>query len=66
MYFVFRNNTLERFFPKEYAFSGYDDISVIPADVDGYVWFYQVPVKFNQALLVDEIEGYSQKLAFVL
>ena len=24
-YFVFRNNTVERFFPKEYAFSGYDD-----------------------------------------
>ena len=66
MYFVFRNNTLERFFTKEYTFSGYDDISVIPADAEGYVWFYQVPVKFDQALLVSEIEGYSQKLAFVL
>ena len=66
MYFVFRNNTLERFFTKEYAFSGYDDISVIPADADGYVWFYQVPIKFEQSVLVDEIDGYSRKLSFVL
>ena len=28
--FVFRNNTVERFFPKDYAFSGYDDISYVP------------------------------------
>lgn len=65
-YFVFRNNTIERFFPKEYAFSGYDDISNIPTDVDGYVWFYQVPIKFNQGVLAAEIEGYAKKLAFVL
>ena len=28
--FVFRNHTVERFFPKGYTFSGYDDISFIP------------------------------------
>lgn len=65
-YFVFRNNTVERFFPKEYQFSGYDDISKIPADTDGYVWFYQVPIKFEQEVLVDEITGYAQKFGFVL
>lgn len=65
-YFVFRNNTIERFFSKEYQFSGYDDISNVPIDVDGYVWFYQVPIKYNQEVLVEEINGYVQKFGFVL
>ena len=66
MHFVFRNNTIERFFPKEYHFSGYDDISVIPFDADGYVWFYQVPIKYEQEMLVEEINGYAQKFSYVL
>lgn len=66
MKFVFRNNTVERFFSKDYGFSGYDDISNVPQDVDGYVWWYQVPVKFDQGVLADEIRGYAQKLKFVL
>lgn len=64
--FVFRNNTVERFFGKDYVFSGYDDISNVPQDTDGYVWWYQVPVKFEQRVLADEIRGYAQKLDFVL
>lgn len=64
--FVFRNNTIERFFPKDYTFSGYDDISNIPQDAEGYVWYYQVPIKFEQHILEDEIRGYIQKLRFVL
>ena len=64
--FVFRNNTVERFFPKNYAFSGYDDISFVPTDVDGYVWFYQLPVKYDLEVLCSEIRGYAQKLSFVL
>ena len=64
--FVFRNNTVERFFPKDYTFSGYDDISYIPTDVDGYVWFYQLPVKYDQELLCAEMRAYAQKLSFVL
>lgn len=64
--FVFRNNTVERFFDKEYIFSGYDDISNVPQDADGYVWWYQVPIKFEQNVLADEIHGYAQKLGFVL
>ena len=64
--FVFRNNTVERFFPKDYAFSGYDDISFVPTDADGYVWFYQLPVKYDMDVLCSEIRGYAQKLSFVL
>jgi FkbH-like protein len=64
--FVFRNNTVERFFPKDYAFSGYDDISVIPADANGYVWFYQTPVGYNCVASVEEIQVYQQKFDFVL
>ena len=64
--FVFRNNTVERFFPKDYAFSGYDDISVFPAEVSGYVWFYQAPVGYNRDASVEAIHGYQQKFDFVL
>lgn len=64
--FVFRNNTVERFFPKDYQFSGYDDISRIPADADGYVWFYQVPIKFEQEVLLEEIQRYAQSFEYVL
>jgi FkbH-like protein len=64
--YVFRNNTIERFFPKGYEFSGYDDISNIPTDVEGYVWFYQLPVKYEQNVLISEVEGYVRRLSFVL
>lgn len=64
--FVFRNNTIERFFDKEYTFSGYDDISVIPTDADNYLWWYQVPIKYEQDVLAAEITGYIQKLQYVL
>lgn len=65
-YFVFRNNTIERDFPKDYAFSGYDDISNIPTDANGYVWFYQAPIGYNREASVEEIQGYQQKFNFVL
>lgn len=64
--FVFRNNTVERFFPKGYSFSGYDDISLVPADADGYVWFYQAPLKYDLGMFADEVESYLQKLKIVL
>ena len=64
--FVFRNNTIERLFPKGYSFSGYDDISVAPQDAEGYVWFYQLPVKYDLELLCSEVEGFIQKLQLVL
>lgn len=64
--FVFRNNTVERFFGKDYHFSGYDDISVVPQDADSYVWWYQVPIKYEQNVLAEEIRGYIHKMNFVL
>lgn len=66
MRFVFRNNTIERFFTKEYVFSGYDDISVVPEDAESYVWWYELPVKYAQDVLASEITGYTQKFGFVL
>ena len=66
MKYVFRNNTIERFFGKDFSFSGYDDISVVPADAESYVWWYQVPIKYDQSVLAEEINGYAQKLRFVL
>lgn len=66
MKYVFRNNTIERFFSKEFSFSGYDDISIIPADAEIYVWWYQVPIKYEQNILAEEVKGYAQKLSYVL
>lgn len=65
-FFVFRNNTVERFFPKDFAFSGYGDISSVPAEADGYIWFYQLPVKYNEGQLCEQVRGYSRQLKFVL
>jgi len=64
--FVFRNNTIERFFPQDYEFSGYDDVSFIPKDADGYIWFYQAPIKFDNGLLAEEVNAYLQKFRFVM
>ena len=63
--FVFRNNTVERFFPQDFTFSGYDDVSSIP-EADGYVWFYQAPIKFDSGLLAEEIDAYLQKFRFAM
>lgn len=64
-YFVFRNNTVEPFFPgSDYAFSGYDDISTLPDDADGYVWCYQIPVKSDMGIVADEIRSYIEKMRF--
>lgn len=65
MTYVFRNNTIERFLPGEYIFSGYDDFSAVPA-ADGYLWWYQVPIKYNLDQLVAEVESYTQRLLWVV
>lgn len=65
MTFVFRNNTIEPFFGKDYRFSGYGDISYIPNE-DSYLWWYQLPLKFNDLQVVDEIEMFKSKLAYVV
>ena len=64
--FVFRNYTIERFFPDGYHFSGYDDISHIPEDEDGYVWFYQPPLGVVNTKSAKEIDAFLQKFLMVV
>ena len=65
MTYVFRNNTIERFLPGDYIFSGYDDFSAVP-DADSYLWWYQVPIKYNRDQLVAEVESYAQRLVWAV
>lgn len=65
--FVFRNQTIEPFLGYEgVTYSGYDDISQVPDDVDRYIWFYQVPVNADSHQLAEEVESYMDKLDLVL
>ncbi len=65
--FVFRNQTIEPFLGYDgMVYSGYDDISTVPQDVERYIWFYQVPVNADNCQLADEVESYIDKLDLVL
>lgn len=64
--YVFRNNTIERFFPHDYSFSGYNDISVIPQEAMRYVWCYQLPIEANACRVAQMIELYEKNLDYVL
>lgn len=64
-YFIFRNNTVEPFFAgTDYVFSGYDDISSVPDEAEGYIWCYQLPVKYDCGVLTDEVRSFIEKLRF--
>ena len=65
MTYVFRNNTIERFLSGDYIFSGYDDFSAVP-EADNYLWWYQVPIKYNRDQLVAEVESYAQRLVWAV
>ena len=65
MVYVFRNNTIERFLPSDYVFSGYDDYAAVQ-DAEKYVWWYQVPIKFNREQLIAEVESYAQRLQWAI
>ena len=65
--FVFRNQTVEAFLGYNgMTYSGYDDISVVPQDVDRYIWFYQPPVNADSTQLSQEIDSFVDKLDLVL
>lgn len=65
-YFVFRNNTVEFFFDaKECAFSGYEDISLVPEDAERYIWFYQVPYGIITEKSAAIIKSYIQSFDLV-
>lgn len=65
MTYIFRNNTIERFLSGDYTFSGYDDFSAVP-EADAYLWWYQVPIKYNRDQLVAEVESYAQRLLWAV
>lgn len=64
--FVFRNYTIENLFPEGTSFSGYGDISFIPDGCNRLVWFYQVPVGFDEEARLAEIEAMQGKLRLVV
>ena len=65
-YFVFRNNTVEFFFDaKDCAFSGYEDISVVPEDAESYIWFYQSPYGLVNEKSVAMVRSYIQSFDLV-
>lgn len=65
MTYVFRNNTIERFLQGDYTFSGYDDYAAVP-EAEKYVWWYQVPIKFNRERLIGEVQSYAQRLQWAV
>ena len=65
--FIYRNNTIENLFSNIQAeFSGYDDISEVPDNCDAFIWFYQLPLRFNNKLAADEIINYLTNIKFIL
>lgn len=65
MIFVFRNNTIEPFFGANHTFSGYDDISMIP-DAESYIWWYQLPLRYDMLQLAEEVRMYQGKVEYVV
>ena len=66
-YFIFRNSTVENLFSKfDAVYSGYNDISYIPDDVNAYFWVYLSPIKTNVDIYISEIEVYAQQFELVL
>lgn len=64
-YFIFRNYTIENLFNTfDVSFSGYDDILCIDQKADGYIWCYQIPIKYDVDALISEVEAYFDKLYF--
>ena len=65
-YFVFRNYTIEPFFKGfEAIFSGYEDVSHIDKTADAYIWFYLMPFKSNNDIIIEEISHYGESLDMV-
>lgn len=66
-YYIYRNATIENLFDKlPVTYSGYDDISSIPDSVDAFIWFYQLPVRFNGKMAAEELESYLEKIKFII
>lgn len=59
--FIFRNHTIECFFKDHCSYSGYGDIHFEEENVDCFVWFYQLPLKYDNQLLAEEVLSYLEK-----
>ena len=66
MIYVYRNNTIENFFDRDFVFSGYGDIGCVPLNADGFLWWYQMPLGTNQNRVAEEILNYIEKLKYVI
>ncbi len=65
--FVFRNATLEPFFPRgETEFSGYGDISRVPENAEKFRWFYTLPPDVSPQDAGTLTADFLQKLNLVL
>ena len=65
--FVFRNATLEPFFPREETeFSGYGDISRVPENAEKFRWFYTLPPDVSPKDGQPLVDDFLQKLDLVL
>lgn len=66
-FFVFRNATLEPFFPRgETDFSGYGDVSHVPADSENFLWFYTFPQEISGAAAEALAEDFLTQLKLTL
>lgn len=66
-FFVFRNATLEPFFPRgETEFSGYGDISRFPENAEKIIWFYTLPPDISPSEARKIVEDFLQKLRLAL
>lgn len=67
-YHIFRNHTIEPFFKGwDVSFSGYGDISIIEDQkMDAYIWWYQLPYKVNNDIIIKEIENYESLLSLAI
>ncbi|MBQ7332403.1 MAG: hypothetical protein IJW39_04070, partial [Opitutales bacterium] len=65
--FVFRNATLEPFFPRgETEFSGYGDVSRAPVNAEKFRWFYTLPPDVSPQEAETLTADFLQKLNLVL
>ena len=60
-FFIFRNNTLENIFAQTKWSILVTKISYIPQNTSLYLWMYQIPIRWNQKQLADEIDAYIRK-----
>jgi len=66
MVYVYRNNTVERFFPSDWRYSGYSDVSEVPDSAEQFVWWYHAPMSGDSGAVAKEIESYKLMFSMVI